>query len=179
MVYNLPCLQEVPSLATAIADKFAALPPVVAVALAGSRSTGLSNEGSDYDFYIYAQGDISVEVREAIAQGAPAELNAREFGDRIEINNQFWEPGDEWIDADSGCGIDIMYRTPQWIEEQLDRVLIHHQGSVGYSTCFWWNILTSVTPPAPLSKAGLFHSKRARILSISLARNRCARVMEE
>ncbi|HEY9608275.1 hypothetical protein [Allocoleopsis sp.] len=134
MVYNIPRLQEVPPLATAIADKFAALPPVVAVALAGSRSTGLSNEGSDYDFYIYAQGDISVEIREGIA---------REFGDRIEINNQFWEPGDEWIDAGSGCGVDVMYRTPQWIEEQLDRVLVHHQASVGYSTCFWWNILTS------------------------------------
>jgi hypothetical protein len=135
MVYNIPRLQEIPSLATAIAEKFAALPPVVAVALAGSRSTGLSNEGSDYDFYIYAQGDISVKIREDIA---------REFGDRIEINNQFWEPGDEWIDSRSGCGVDIMYRTPQWIEEQLDRVLINHQASVGYSTCFWWNILTSV-----------------------------------
>jgi hypothetical protein len=34
-------------------------------------------------------------------------------------------------------------------------------------------------PQPPLLRAGLFHSKRARILSISLARNRCARVMEE
>ena len=32
---------------------------------------------------------------------------------------------------------------------------------------------------APLAPPGLFHSTRARILSISLARNRCAQVMEE
>ena len=136
MVNNISRLQEIPPLAKAIAAKFGALPQVVAVALAGSRTIGASSDASDYDFYVYVQEDIPVEIREAIA---------REFGERIEINNQFWEPGDEWIDTRSGCGIDIMYRTPQWIEEQLDRVLVHHQASVGYSTCFWWNILTSVS----------------------------------
>ncbi len=134
MVHNIPRLQEVPPLAKAIAAKFGALPQVVAVALAGSRTSGTSNEASDYDFYVYVQEDIPVEVRETIAQ---------EFAERLEINNQFWEPGDEWIDANSGCGVDVMYRTPHWIEEQLDRVLVQHQASVGYSTCFWCNVLTS------------------------------------
>ncbi len=140
MVYNIPRLEEIPPLAQAIADKFGSLPQVVAVALAGSRTAGASNEKSDYDFYVYVQEEIAVEVRKAIAQ---------EFSDRIEINNQFWEPGDEWIERRSRCGVDVMYRTPQWIEEQLDRVLVHHQASVGYSTCFWWNVLTS----APLYDA--------------------------
>jgi hypothetical protein len=134
MIYHIPRVKEVSPLAQAIADKFGALPQVVAVALAGSRTAGASNETSDYDFYVYVRDNISVEIREAIA---------REFAERMEINNQFWEPGDEWIDSVSGCGIDIMYRTPQWIEKQLDRVLVHHQASVGYSTCFWWNVLTS------------------------------------
>lgn len=134
MVDYIPRLQSVPPLAQTIADKFGALPQVVAVALAGSRTTGASNETSDYDFYVYIQESISLEIRNAIAQ---------EFAEHIEINNQFWEPGDEWIDSSSGCGVDVMYRTPQWIEEQIDRVLVHHQASVGYSTCFWWNVLTS------------------------------------
>jgi hypothetical protein len=47
-----PQLQEVPPLTKAIADKFGALPQVLAVALAGSRTTGMSNEASDFDFYV-------------------------------------------------------------------------------------------------------------------------------
>jgi hypothetical protein len=135
--------REVPPLAKAIAAKFGALPQVVAVALAGSQTSGVSDEASDYDFCVYVREDIPIEVREAIAQGAPAQLIAKEFAERLEINNQFWEPGDEWIDTSSGFGVDVMYRTPQWIEEQLERVLVKHQASVGYTTCFWWNVLTS------------------------------------
>lgn len=135
MRYNIPHLQEVPPLAKAIADKFAALPQVVAVTLAGSQTSGAANDASDYDFYVYIQSDIPLEIRQTIAQ---------EFAERIEINNQFWETGDEWIDIHSGSGVDVMYRTPQWIEEQIERILVHHQASVGYSTCFWWNVLTSV-----------------------------------
>ncbi len=134
MIHNYASLQEIPSLAIDIAAEFGALPQVVAVALGGSRTSGVSNETSDFDIFVYVAQDILVDVRETIAQ---------EFAERIEINNQFWEPGDEWIDTSSGCGIDVMYRTPQWIEEQLDRVLVHHQASIGYSTCFWWNVLTS------------------------------------
>lgn len=126
--------QEIPPLAKTIAAKFGALPQVVAVALAGSRTSGVFDDASDYDFCVYVQDDIPVEIRKAIAQ---------EFAEYLEINNQFWEPGDEWIDTSSSCGVDVMYRTPQWIEEQLDRVLVRHQASVGYSTCFWWNVLTS------------------------------------
>ncbi|MEG3877189.1 DUF4037 domain-containing protein [Microcoleus sp. herbarium7] len=129
-------LEQIPPVAQTIADKFSNCPQVVAVALAGSRTIKVSDESSDFDFYVYVEAEIPVESREEIA---------RQFSDRIEINNQFWEPGDEWIDASTGCGIDIMYRTPQWIESQLDRLLVEHQASVGYSTCFWWNVLTSVS----------------------------------
>ncbi|MEG4505037.1 DUF4037 domain-containing protein [Microcoleus sp. F6_B4] len=129
-------LKEIPPLAQTIGEQFSSLPQVVAVVLAGSRTTTVTDESSDFDFYVYVKEEIPVDIREAIA---------RKFSDRIAINNQFWEPGDEWIDINTGCGIDIMYRQPEWIEEELDRVLVKHQASVGYSTCFWWNILTSVS----------------------------------
>ncbi|NEO81622.1 DUF4037 domain-containing protein, partial [Moorena sp. SIO4G3] len=131
----IPLIKTIPPLATTLAAEFAALDQVVAVALAGSRSQQVSDDRSDYDFYVYVKKDIPVEIRAAIA---------KPFAERIEINNQFWETGDEWIDLKSGFGVDVMYRTPQWIEEQLSRILVNHQASIGYSTCFWWNILTSV-----------------------------------
>jgi predicted nucleotidyltransferase len=96
MVHNYsPLQQEIPLLAKAIADKFGTLPQVLTVALAGSRTRGVSSESSDFDFYVYLQEEIPVEIRKAIAQ---------EFAERLEIHNQFWEPGDEWVDISSGCG---------------------------------------------------------------------------
>ncbi|NQE33460.1 DUF4037 domain-containing protein [Microcoleus asticus] len=137
MLHNYQlALKEIPPLTQTIGEQFSSLPQVVALVLAGSRTTIVTDESSDFDFYVYVKEEIPVDIREAIA---------RQFSDRIAINNQFWEPGDEWIDINTGCGIDIMYRQPEWIEEELDRVLVKYQASVGYSTCFWWNVLTSVS----------------------------------
>ena len=126
--------QEMPDLAKTIAAKLSLLPQVVAVALSGSQ-TARSDQLSDFDFYVYTRSEISIDIRTAIA---------RQFATCIEINNQFWEPGDEWIDTSSGRGVDIMYRTPSWIEDQLDTVLVKHHASVGFSTCFWWNVVSSL-----------------------------------
>lgn len=127
--------QTIPSLTQKIADQFAILPQVIAIAWSGSRTNQVSDEQSDYDFYVYIEEDIPLEIRASIA---------RKFAKKIEINNQFWETGDEWVSLQLGVGVDIMYRTPQWIEEQINRTLVEHQASVGYSTCFWRNVLTSV-----------------------------------
>ncbi len=104
-----------------IAQKFGEIASVEAVALAGSRTVEASDAQSDFDLYIYATTEIPLDVRRRIAKN---------FAERLEINNQFWEPGDEWIDSQSGIGVDIMYRHPQWIEEQIERVLVKHQAAV-------------------------------------------------
>lgn len=120
--------------AASVATAFANLPEVVAVALAGSGGTGAADERSDIDLYVYAGAPVPMADRVAIATS---------FATRAEVGNDFWEPGDEWIDAQTGRHVDVMYRTPAWIEEQLERVLIRHEASVGYSTCFWHNVLHS------------------------------------
>lgn len=125
---------EIPELAQTISDKFSIWPQVTAVVLAGSRTIRQAEELSDFDLYLYVDRELHADIREKIAI---------EMSDRYEIDNQFWEPGDELIDRETGWGIDIMYREPEWIEVQLDRLLLEHQASVGYSTCFWWNVLTS------------------------------------
>jgi hypothetical protein len=33
-----------------------------------------------------------------------------------------------------------MYRAPEWIEGELERVLLRHEASLGYTTCFWHNV---------------------------------------
>lgn len=123
------------TLAQRVADAYAALPQVVAVALAGSQTVGSADVGSDLDLYVYTNSALSLAARRGVAEA---------FAEQLELNNQFWEPGDEWIDRVSGIGVDVMFRQPLWIEDQLDRVLIRHEGSVGYSTCFWYNIRTAL-----------------------------------
>jgi hypothetical protein len=122
------------ALAASVAAAFANLPEVAAVALAGSGVTGAADEQSDVDLYVYAGAPIAMADRVAIATG---------FATRAEVGNDFWEPGDEWIDTQTGRHVDVMYRTPDWIEEQLKRVLVRHEASLGYSTCFWHNVLHS------------------------------------
>ena len=121
------------SLAERIAEQFASLPQVEAIAVAGSRVSEFPDERSDIDLYIYVSEDIPLNERAKIAAGSA----------RAEIGNATWEPGDEWIDAESGTPVDVMYRHVRWIEEQLERVLVRHEASVGYSTCFWYNVLHS------------------------------------
>ena len=103
----------------------------MAVVLAGSRAASSHDPGSDFDLYVYATSEVPAEFRRSLA------------GPDAEIDNRFWEPGDEWIDAGSAAHLDVMYRTPAWIEDQLDRVLVRHEASIGYSTCFWYNVLHS------------------------------------
>src|SRR3974390_1169970 len=131
------------AVAQRIARRFAVLPQVEAVALAGSRKAGFAEGDLDVDLSVYVTEDIPLDVRAEIAAGAP----------RAEIGNATWEPGDEWIDAETGMAVDVMYRHVRWIEEQLDRVLARYDASVGYSTCFWYNVLHS---EALFDRAGWF-----------------------
>jgi hypothetical protein len=122
------------ALAEEIAEQFAQLPQVTAVALAGSLTGTLSDVRSDIDLYIYSWKPIPLLQREDIA---------RHTSRQPQLNNHFWEDGDEWIAEEANIAVDITYRSPAWIEEQLNRVLVQHQVSLGFSTCFWANVLKS------------------------------------
>ena len=47
------------------------------------------------------------------------------------LNNRVWETGDEWTDRESGAVVDMMYRSPEWIEGELARVLDRYQAPLG------------------------------------------------
>jgi len=137
------------AVARRIARQFASLPQVEAVALAGSRTSTFPDEDSDVDLYVYLTEDVPHDLRAAIAVGSP----------HAEIGNATWEPGDEWIDPETGTSVDVMYRHLRWIEEQVDRVLVQHQASAGYSTCFWYNVLHS---QALFDRSGWFAELQGR-----------------
>ncbi len=121
------------TLAKDIALQFGAITGVEAVTLAGSMTSGYAESGSDIDLYVYAHEEVPISKREKITQHVA----------RLELDNHFWEPGDEWIDSTSGVHVDVMYRSPQWLDEQIERILVRQEAWVGYSTCFWQNVLTS------------------------------------
>jgi predicted nucleotidyltransferase len=123
-----------------VAAALAACPEVEAVALGGSLASGEADDRSDVDLYVYGAAPPPRAVRAALAAGSP----------RAELDNRFFEPGDEWLDAASGVHLDVMFRTPAWIEADLDRVLLRHEARVGFSTCFWDN----------LRSARLLHDRR-------------------
>jgi hypothetical protein len=125
-------------LAKQIADLFAPLPQVEAVALAGSRGnkSGSTDNASDIDLYVYTRGDIPLEVRESIVQRSGG-------ASRSDLNLNYWGPGDEWINTPTGIEVDIVYFDATWMEDQITRVIDQHQASMGYTTCFWHTIRQS------------------------------------
>lgn len=128
--------ESLAGIAQSIANDYGVLPQVKAVTLAGSVAGGGADEASDIDLYVYADSPIAVSARAAIA-------TARSH--QVALDNRFWEEGDEWIESDSGVAVDVTFRSPTWIEDQLHRVLVRHEASTGYSTCFWYNALYSNT----------------------------------
>ena len=138
-------------LARRVAAEFAPLPEVEAIALAGSLAAGTGDAGSDVDLYVYITSAISLEERVAIVD----RLGAR---DR-DLGLQFWDPSDAWHDKETGIEVDVIYWRPDWIEAQLDRVLVEHQASLGYSTCFWH---TARNSQILYDRDGWFHRLQTR-----------------
>ena len=114
-------------------NKIKAMPGADALALAGSRASGSSDEKSDYDIYIYCDELITDDVR-------------REFIEPLcsyaEIGNKYFESEDNVVLKD-GTYVDIIYRRIEDFERGLSMTLDRHIARNGYSTCFWHNIRTS------------------------------------
>lgn len=114
-----------------IASSFAAIKEVAAVVLSGSSASGYGDALSDYDFYIYSDQEIDHGVRRAIAEKYAAQFN---------LDNRFYETDDEWLLSGSGRPAEFIYRSREWIENELDRVWTKGCASLGYTTCFVYNV---------------------------------------
>lgn len=118
-----------------IARRLGGMPGVVAVALGGSAAARVADTCSDVDLYVYAPAPPPLALRDGLA---------RAYDPAPEIDNRAFGPGDEWEVVATGMAVDVIYWSPAWIEDQLARVLDAHLPSVGYSTCFWRTVRSSV-----------------------------------
>ena len=117
-----------------IIENFKNIPEVKAIALSGSRTAKSSDETSDYDVYIYSDKDIDTNKRTEIA---------KKYADKYEIDNRFFGSGDEWILKNSDIQFDVMYRSREWMENSIENTWVKHYPSIGYSTCFVFNVKNS------------------------------------
>lgn len=116
-----------------IIDSFSARPETEAIALGGSRASGMADHLSDYDIYIYLSDEMPYGVREWILKG---------YCSYLEIGNHYWEMEDDCT-LHSGPVIEIIYRRIDDFSESLRWVVEGCHASTGYTTCMWDNLLNS------------------------------------
>lgn len=114
-------------------QEFKTLESVKAVVLSGSKTTNIEDDYSDYDIYVYSDEFVYLAFRNNLAS---------KHSTRYEVNNNFWENGDEWV-IESGKSIDIMYRSCRFAEDNIHWKLEKYHAQVGYTTCILFNIANS------------------------------------
>src|SRR5580704_10325557 len=114
-----------------LAASFAKRDGVEALVLAGSAATGLADEESNYDLYAYTRETVPVEFRAQLLKPRAA---------RLELHNTFWEWSDEWVEPD-GTTFDLMYRSCDATEADVEAKLGRGEATVGYSTCLCHSVL--------------------------------------
>lgn len=115
-------------------EEIGKLPQVEAIALGGSRSTGRSDEKSDYDVYVYITDSIQENERRNILG---------KYCKYMEIGNSFWELEDD-VTLNDGIDMDIIYRDMKDFENMVSSVVIECISWNGYTTCMWHNLITSM-----------------------------------
>lgn len=111
-------------------DSLKQLYKVDCVVLGGSRSTGQSDDNSDFDLYVYyTQEPDEQERRFAVAPHCAV----------AEIGNHYWESEDNVI-LKNGTKTDIIYRPVDKFAKMLDLQINQGFALNGYTTCFWHNI---------------------------------------
>ena len=120
-----------------LAELFSELASVEAVALGGSRANNQSDAASDLDVYVFfSEEEPPIGLRGAIIERAGGASSAN-------LNFRHWGPSDPYFDRTSGVEVDLLYFETRWMAQQLERSLVTHEASLGYSTCFWHTLRRS------------------------------------
>lgn len=115
-------------------SKLASINEIEAVFLSGSMTGTTSDENSDYDIYIYADSEVSLEKRKSIMD---------EYFCYMEYDNRFWETEDDGILKDSNETVEFIYRGFDFLESEYNRLFNLNCAYTGFSTCIWHNVKNS------------------------------------
>ena len=113
--------------------EFSQLEQVEAIALGGSRAGQDYDQTSDYDVYIYLNSPIDEAIRQNILS---------KYCSYMEIGNQFWELEDDCV-LNNGIQIELIYRSLESFEQELNSTVFQHKAQNAYTTCMWHNLLHS------------------------------------
>lgn len=109
------------------------LDQVEAIVLGGSRAGENYDKDSDYDVYIYFTVPIKQEIRKEILS---------KYCSYMEIGNQFWELEDDCV-LKNGIEIELIYRSLDSFDKELENVIFNYQVQNSYTTCMWYNLMHS------------------------------------
>ena len=98
---------------------------VEAIALAGSGASGRKDNYSDIDIDIIVSKEIDNDRREQII---------KKVSDCMEVGNDYWGDGDEFLLRSSDIQVDIAYFEMKWLKEQISNILDKNIACTGYST---------------------------------------------
>ena len=113
--------------------EFSQLEQVEAIALGGSRAGQDYEQNSDYDVYVYFNASIDEATRLKILS---------KYCSHMEIGNQFWELEDDCV-LNNGIQIELIYRSLESFEQELNSTVFQHKAQNAYTTCMWHNLLHS------------------------------------
>jgi hypothetical protein len=116
------------------------------------RSHRLADEWSDYDLYANTRGVVPIEFRAKLLKPRAA---------RLELHNTFWKWSDEWGEPD-GTIFDLMYRSCDAIEADVEAKLRRGVAALGYSTSLCYSVLQA-TPI--FDRRGWFKALQSRLKS--------------
>ena len=111
------------------------LDEVEAIILAGSGASGRKDNYSDIDIDVIVSTDIDLAKRKHIID---------KLADSMEVGNDYWGAGDEFVLRNSNVQVDIAYFSLSWLEGQIENILVNNVACTGYTTCFWHNIKNAI-----------------------------------
>ena len=109
------------------------LEQVEAIVLGGSRAGENYDKDSDYDVYVYLTAALPEKIRKEILS---------KYCSYMEIGNQFWELEDDCV-LKNGIEIELIYRSLDSFDQELENVILNHQAQNSYTTCMWYNLMHS------------------------------------